>query len=342
MIQITPLLRKLKEEGHHVTVYATENGSLMMRHNPNVDKIVIHKGSTDNEHIDALEEELKKNYDRVINLSGSVEGSLLVIQGSPEAEKSKEELHKRCDVNYTWNITGLAGYEYNGESCEMFFSPAEESEIRRLRRKYHDKFVILWSLSGSAFHKSYPYAEMVAEKFLSVHKDAVIMTVGDLFCDFAAFQFRKKDQYRDYSGIWPIRKSLLMTKYADLVIGPETGVLNAAGCYDTPKIIFMSHSSEENLTKYWKNVYPLKAFTVDCQPCHKLIYTLDGCPVEPGINSPLCMARITPKLVFQTMEEIYQKWRNDKWERSTLGRGASMRRTEYCGTVRESRHDLTP
>ena len=54
---------------------------------------------------------------------------------------------------------------------------------------------------------------------------------------------------KHYSGTWGIRKSLLWTKYADLVIGTETGILNGAGCFDTPKIVMLSHSTEENLSK---------------------------------------------------------------------------------------------
>ena len=37
------------------------------------------------------------------------------------------------------------------------------------------------------------------------------------------------------------------------VMHPETGVMNAAGYMDTPTIVWLSHSTPINLTKYWKN-----------------------------------------------------------------------------------------
>jgi len=38
----------------------------------------------------------------------------------------------------------------------------------------------------------------------------------------------------------------------------------------------MSHSSEENLTKYWENVTALKP-DCDCSPCHRLVYHYTEC-----------------------------------------------------------------
>lgn len=97
-----------------------------------------------------------------------------------------------------------------------------------------------------------------------------------------------------------------MTKYVDLVVGCETGVLNAASCYDTDKIIMLSHSSDENLTKYWTNTTILTARNVACQPCHRLVKTIEACPHNSLLMSPVCMAEIKPLDIFNTIEEKYQ------------------------------------
>ena len=45
----------------------------------------------------------------------------------------------------------------------------------------------------------------------------------------------------------------------DVVIGPETGVLNAASYIGLPhKIVMLSHSSKENLSKHWNNTTTLE------------------------------------------------------------------------------------
>jgi ADP-heptose:LPS heptosyltransferase len=205
----------------------------------------------------------------------------------------------------------------------------EHSQGRQLRKKHKGKFIILWVLAGSSFHKAYPYAEYVARHVLD-NSDSVIYTVGDVVASLLEWKhprtFNRSDQ-------WSIRKTMLMTKYADLVIGPETGVMNAAGCFDTPKIIFLSHSSEENLTKYWENVHPIHPGLLKCHPCHKLIYTNDQCVVEPGIHAPLCTTRIPWKQVANEIMTIYGQWREKKWGHTLSVTERSTKRTEGCLTA---------
>ena len=102
---------------------------------------------------------------------------------------------------------------------------------------------------------------------------------------------------------------MIMAKYADLVIGPETGVLNAASCWDTPKIIFLSHSSEENLTKYWKNTTAMMPPDCECYPCHQLHYS-DCCPKGPKGVAAKCSETIDPELVYDKIIKIYDRWKN--------------------------------
>jgi len=102
--------------------------------------------------------------------------------------------------------------------------------MRSYRKKHKGKFLILWSLSGSSGHKTYPFTEFVAKGFLDKHPDAMILTVGETLCELLEWSH---PQTKCYSGKWPIRKSLIMAKYADLIIAPETGIANAAGCFDS-------------------------------------------------------------------------------------------------------------
>lgn len=310
MIMITPLLRKLNEDGYRVIVNTTHRGLPILKNNPFVSEIVEYK---DNEipHSKLKEywDDISKKYDKFINLSGTIEGALLKDTRKPEECKgTKEELHRECNRNYYDEMFRVEGYEDRGKNGELYFSRFEISRAKEYRKKYWDKFIMLWSLSGSALHKCYPYAEYVARAFLEKHEDAMTLTVGDDACMMLEWEH---PQGKCYSGKWNIRHSLIMTKFADLVIGTETGILNAAGCFDTPKIVMLSHSSEENLTKYWKNCISLSA-DVKCYPCHKMHYELKTCELDDKLKTPLCMAKLGPQYLFEAMENYYYKWREQE------------------------------
>jgi ADP-heptose:LPS heptosyltransferase len=204
----------------------------------------------------------------------------------------------------------VGGYpNMKGEMPELHFTDIEESLAAHLRMNYKDKFLILWALSGSSLHKIYPWSPYVAGELNHNFEDVKIITVGDYLCKIIEWQMANT---MNRAGSWTVRQSMAATKYADLVIGPETGILNASSCFDTPKIVFLSHSSKENLTKYWKNCTALQPQSCSCYPCHRLIYT-DDCPRGKKIGeSAKCAELIEPKLVYDTIKKYYEAWKERK------------------------------
>jgi ADP-heptose:LPS heptosyltransferase len=314
-IQITPIFRELKKQGHHVTFYCQSYGKEVVSHDPNIDKFVIHDGSVPiDELFKYLDEKIAPQYDKLINLSSVVEKGLLVLDNSDDYYmKHRDRRAKFGSINYSDALLEKAGLDIRGQNPELYFTNLEERLAKKVRNEHKNKFMILWSLSGSGYHKVYPYSEYVAEA-LYKYPDIVILTVGDELCEILEW---KNSRTRNYSGKWPIRKSMIMTKYADCVVGTETGVLNAASAYDTPKVILLSHSSEDNLTKYWRNTTSLSSGDY-CQPCHSLVKSRMQCEREPGLGTPICMAHIHSKDVFNAIMENYMKWRQ-KWEASYSG-----------------------
>lgn len=302
---ITPLIKLIKQDGYHVTVMTSKTGAGILRHNPNIDKILL---PPEDDNLDKYLEEIKSQFEKVVNLTGSIEKDLALITGPEHVFKNKEFIRKECDVNYYDHTNKLGGYDVTGLNGELYFSPLEHSEAKRFCKKFAGKFVILWSLAGSSYHKTYPYSEYVAQALLK-YSDIVILTVGDGLAQLLEWQLPNT---KNYSDKWPIRKSMIMTKYVDLVIGPDTGILHAAGCFDTPKIILLSAVSEENVPKYWKNKIVLSA-PVPCNPCYRIVYNREACPLELGLNSPVCMSKLPSKMVFEAIEQVYFKWRN-KWK----------------------------
>jgi len=304
LIMCSPLFKLLKKDGYHVTAHITKRAKDVLKGNPYIDEFIVYVDDTvPFDKLGAYWDDLSKQYDRFINLSGSIEEGLLAAPWQDIYTWKKEERHKKLNVNYYDRTLELGGYPIKGRNGELYLTKDDEKIVRSRLKPYRDKFVILWSLSGSSYHKTYPFAEQVALRFLENHKDAQIICVGETLCYLLEWDHRRSF---NASGAWSMRTTMALTKYVDLVIGPETGVMNAAGCFDTPKIVFLSHSSEENLTKYWKNCTALhgEAF---CYPCHMLHYNRDSCPHDSITTAPLCMARIKPEDVYNAMEQVYQR-----------------------------------
>lgn len=309
MIMITPVLRQLKKDGYHVVLNCSEYASQALKENPNIDEYIIQqKDVIPNDQLGEYWAEISKDFDKVVNLSGVIEMDLLKVQGKEEFNWSHAKRKKECNKNYIDYSMQKAGYELKGEPTELFFTEQEERLAKIFLENHKDKFLIIWAMSGSSFHKTYPWWEYVAGSICQKYGDeTLIVTVGD---DMARQIESNLPNTLRGCGVFTIRQSMILTKYANLVIGPETGMLNAAGCFDTPKIIFMSHSSEENLTKYWRNVTALHAENCRCHPCHKLIYT-NTCPKGTIVGQAArCMEHIKPEVVFSAFERYFNAWKN--------------------------------
>ncbi len=250
-------------------------------------------------------------------------------------------------TNYYDNHLKKAGYDDTGKNGELFFSEQEEVMAQGFRDKYPGRFIVMWVLSGSSYHKRYPYFQQVAQELVVKNPDILLISVGDAEC--ALIERSESNKYLPRAGRWQLRTSLVMTKYVDLVVGPETGILNAAGCFPTPKITMLSHSSHDNLCKYWENDFCIAPDVKDvfCHPCHVLhyIHAVNGeCPtckgsthscVGPqvpkgmggmwtcpyrvvegsrdergyGVPSPLCCTELKPEMVLARIGEVYKKWK---------------------------------
>ncbi len=301
MIQSSPVFRLLKEQGYHVTVNTTTMGQDVLRHNPNVDEVALQLHDiVPNNQLGPYVESLKKRFDLVVNLSGSAEESMLfpdrilnnvmeeLRQKNPDTTEAqrmdatlKQFRKKVAGKNYYDNHLEKAGLPERGLNGELYFSPDEENVAHQFREFHKNDFLIEWSLSGSAYHKIYPYFQQAVAMLLHPESkwyipEALVVSVGDYICSMMerseSERYYPRAEGSNANVAWPLRLSMIMTKYSDLVVGTETGILNAAGCFDTPKITLLSHSSHGNLCKYWKNDFCLAPENTFCHPCHTLHY----------------------------------------------------------------------
>ena len=292
LIQASSFLPGLKEQGFHVTLYTTPRGWDVVKHDPHIDAVILQ--DTDQVPNAALPDfwahEAQK-YDRFINLSESVEGSWLALPGRTSHRWPINLRRKYMNVNYFEFAHDLAGVPMPPRP--KFYATEEEKRwAKRERESWGGDFAILFALAGSSVHKVWPHMDGFMARVLLERPDTRIVTVGDDISQLLEQGWENEPRVVRKSGKYSIRETLALLEVVDLVLGPETGVLNAAGHMEVPKIILLSHSSVENLTKYWTNTAALQPRT-SCHPCHLMHYSFDHCRRDDATGTAQCAADVT-------------------------------------------------
>ena len=315
MIQVSSLFPLFKEQGYRVCVNVSERGKEILESDPNVDELLVQEtDQVPNDRLTPYWERLEKCFDKFVQLSESIEGSLLLtpereeeirgervlVESSKDFNLSKEEIHEKYNVNYMERTHDIAGLPY--KFFPKFYPTLEEKKhARRQRKKIKSKYVILWALSGSSVHKVYPWTDAVMSRILMDRKDLSFVTVGDGLCELLEVGWEDEKRVVTKSGKWSVRETLAFLDVCDVVVGPETGVLNAASTLDCHKTVMLSHSSHENLSKHWKNTTALgpEDYPDYCFPCHKMHYGFSTCNRDKETGGAMCAAKINPKNVVE-------------------------------------------
>jgi len=302
MIQTASVFPELKTQGYKVLCNTNPTGRDILRNDPNVDGLLVQYKDQVMQGDDLLNywKALESKVDKFVNLSESIECSLLAYPGREEYLWPKAVRHKAMNVNYLERTHDIAEVPHNFHA--RFYPSKQEQKWARKERLRLDprKPVILWSLSGSSYHKAYPFVDNVIARLMT-ETDATVVLVGDLACQILEFGWQRERRVKRRSGVWSIRQTLAFLEQADVVVGTETGVLNAAGLMEIPKVVLLSHSSPENLTKHWTNTHVMSPFRTPCWPCHRLIYTRVDCVVDPNTGGARCASEIDPVDVFNAI-----------------------------------------
>lgn len=312
LLQTAVILPQLKKQGYHVTVMTTPSGQNVIRENPYVDDWFIL--DTDQVPNDELVNfwfvQERERFDKFVNLSESIEGHLLALPGRANHAWPLEMRKKRLNLNYHEFTCELAGVKF--EPCQLFHPTAEETMQAR-EICIAPAFNIVWALSGSSLHKFYPHMDEIIARIMTDIPSARVFLIGDVACQLLEQGWENETRVVKLSGKIDIRESLALAAAADLVIGPETGILNGVG-FDklVSKICFLSHSSENNLTKHWEKVQALRPVHVSCYPCHQLHYDRTFCQHDEETGAAYCALNIYPDVVWEAIDKVYQNWRRAK------------------------------
>ena len=308
MLQTSSVAAKLKKEGYAVYLHTTPQGKEILEFDKNIDKFILQDtDQVPNHELRDFWDCLSKKYDKFVNLSESVEGSWLALEGRTKHFWPQKVKHKYMNANYiefAYDLAGLSGMPPE----PIIFYPSKREEKRA--KITYDKIagehglVVTWALSGSSLHKTWPYVDSVIARFMLETRNINFVLVGDDYCRILEAGWEKEPRVHLRSGEWSIRETLAFAQISDLVIGPETSLLQL----DTVKrVILLSHSSPENLTKYWKNAFVLTPEDCECYPCHMMHHGYDFCnsvdvKMHDGkAKAAKCKANISPDRVINAI-----------------------------------------
>jgi len=306
MIQSSSILPWLKSKGYHITMMTTPQGQEIVKHDPHIDAFILQdKEQVPNNELRFFWQVWEQKFDKFINLSETVEVTLLAMPGSSLYQFPKSIREKMLDTNYLEMTHDVA--EIPHEFAQKYYPTSEEinwaiETKRKLQKEKGRGPVILWSLAGSSVHKTWPWLDTIVARLMT-KTNAIVVTVGDTLCQVLETGWENEDRVYRRSGIWAIRESLAFAaQAADLVIGTETGLLNAVGPLSVPKIITLSHSSHENLTKHWEQTTVLSS-DVDCYPCHQMHYDFSTCQRDEFSGVAACQAGVTADMMWTAIED---------------------------------------
>jgi len=314
-IMTASILPHLKAQGWHITMNVNEVTRDVLKNNPNIDDWIIHKkGSVE---VKDLPEHwwniyVNGGFDRMLNLSESVEGTWLAIQGRTSFAWPYPVRQKYLNHNYLEFTHDLAAVPHGFDGARFYPTKKERAWAKKTREKFaNGDFLLVWSLSGSAIHKHTPWMDEAIATLLDNAPWAKVILVGGPEGVILEQGWEEQERVMCTSGKWTIRQTFAMLEQADCVAGPETGVMNAAGMLDVPKVLLLSHSSEENLSKHWKNTTNLTPAECPCHPCHQMHSSWDYCSPIETTNGPgsLCMVNIPPLSIYQAIVHHADQWK---------------------------------
>ena len=341
MIMMQTVLPGLKKEGWHITVNCYDVGKEILQHHECVDGFLLQdRDQVPNPLLNQYWTALASRYDRVINLSEVVEGSLLPTFHSPLFRFSKAARHRLCDVNYLEMHHIMAGLPLGDYDTRVRLTDDEQRHAAKVRAQLGGRApLIVWSLGGSSTHKTWPWSHVLA-CYLADHSTCSVVFVGGRderqleimiahgYLDQHGYDQAKRTAIEQKGGLHAlakacqeanplkhtrfffrcgdlsVRESIALARNADLVFGPETGILNAVGLEaGVGKVIMLSHSTEENLTKYWKDTTVLTG-DVPCYPCHQMHFQPTiSCPNNAATSAAECASEIAPDRAMKAIAE---------------------------------------
>ncbi len=277
-----PELIKLHYGVDHITWETNEHGMHILTGNPFIDELqFIDVNKMTSNRMTKNLEWAQETYDMVFDFSNTIERAYCTNENDWRYYTSDKWRRENLNKNYYDVMVDAAGLpdSYYGNRAKLYYTDEQHKQAQDWIDEKHKKYdeVILVNLSGSTLHKKFIQAESVCRKILDKYNNSLIILTGDKYCEGQVFKHERVISYvgSENNGF---RQVALKTKYVDLTISLESGLILCAHSWDAPALQLLTAASYDNHIKYAKNAYWLQAKPA-CSPCHKNPRDYFGCPV---------------------------------------------------------------
>jgi ADP-heptose:LPS heptosyltransferase/predicted SAM-dependent methyltransferase len=285
LLQTSSVLHGLAEQGYAVTLYTSGPGDEVIRHDPHIHAFYLQdKDQVPNHLLGEFWKYESGKYDKWVNLSESVECTLLSIPGRTPHLWSPAARHRYMNHNYVEMQHAIASVPH---VPRVRFYPLESERdwARQERRKLGGAPLVLWALNGSSVHKTWGGLDKTIASILLDFPASAVVLVGGPESAILEGGWEAEPRVKCRSGKYSIRQTMALLEFVDVVVGPETGILNAASGLPMPKVCFLSHSTHENLTRDWVNTTSIASKNTTCPgrganeapACHQMHYSWEHC-----------------------------------------------------------------
>jgi|GEM_PF-4557235 len=316
LLYTLPIIDRMKAQGKDLYLHTGIRGMDVFKGDPRFASILLSNPATSEDMAAIIEKDiLAVNPDEIVNLSGTMETSLIPGR-EDEAFHWPVEKRREAVKGESFYSLGLkvAGFD-RGEGCgTVAFTEDELAWGERWRDLHRDEFLVAMPLSGSNAQKRFPIAKALGRAILDRYPDAILYLIGGPKEKERKFSFGDHRTYPAFDTSF--RQALLMMRYADYAVGPETGLMVAAGMWGTPKTMLCTSSSVFQCTDGQKNDYSLQA-TIPCSPCLRAIYKPEDCYHDhPYANedTTICNYKFGMEDILESIDVVYRtmRYRRDK------------------------------
>lgn len=278
----------------------------------------LHSYGEEEQHIGypARWEKIKKDCDangrRFLNFWSSMENSCLLYEFNEDVKLPLEKRREKYNSNYYEKAFEIAEVKMPSgwvHENSLHFHESEIAVMERWRKRNEDSFCVLMVLGGSSRQKVFLWMQDFCKKLIDTYPKMKIYILGGKEFVNDVWQYERTfSLVNGASNVNVIYKqAILLTKYADYVVGGETGLLVAAGMMGTPKSCLFTISNKDQLVNYHRNDFSLQS-QADCSPCHVMAYTGTICERESLYNTfPKCIMEFDLDKLQQNIEREYCK-----------------------------------
>lgn len=296
---------EFKRQGYHVTVYTGLQGGEVLAADPNIDRLIAmypHALESDEDWVLYYLHESRK-FTRWVNLIGTVEVSLLPHPQDPAYLWSDKVRHARCNKNYMESMFEVAELPTEASAMVQRYYPNEvESQwATEQRAKLFPGPLVVIAPTGSGPTKTWPHVQRFMD--LMAARGVYTLVLGDVRQELRAPKDFGCVLGRDLS----IRLALALALTADAVVGTETAITNAVANEPMPKVLLLSHSSPENLTKHWTNTMAVEPAGIGCYPCHRLHRDFTFCQKDAVTGFAACQAAVSAEVVADALAPLLDR-----------------------------------